>query len=725
MSTKDDKTVIYGIAPRREEWFPYAEHEWRRRASGKTFCRGCMRVRWDLYPRPVHVKLEQLSGGMIVGSTLLAVIGIIHRRLLSVVEEYLASHVSLGDVYDRSGAKLRDFRTFYSRDCINVRGSSSSEIRECLICGRVSVLPEGDRYVLTHQLGDRHIYHDAFCSMYISAWLAGRIDWDRFKEVELYPIPVRTYPQDGLRLPGDPDWSALGVPAASYVPKVLNLQSLQNAPVADVEAFEDRMDGTGISGLLPPLPKVTAPERFRYFARESARAGSSSGSGLVRAAIYRLALRDDRWPVVDYEWRDKVSGKMFCRGCGRILQALFPQPIYVKLSELPDGLSVGPVEGAAIGIIHVRFLHRLMDHINGFAFGDVYGRREAKIDEYRTWYPDRVILIRGSGAPQPRECQACGGIDYRIVGDPYVLRHQMGTRHVYHDDKCNIYVDDWLADLVDWSDFPDLRLDPVPIRDYPEDGWCLPGDPDWQLLGVECRYLRSTACPAAGKEAGHLYAGWDSPSRLEDSGATGSCPPAPTRLGLNLKYYAGPWTGMAGFVGENGRCFLCGLVGPCFELDRAICPELPSAARKGKAACIACLRAGRFGFWHRTDIGTLGEKGRVDEQGRRLRLPKGFARQALVDLRRTPQIACNQEELWLTHCDDFMAYQGVWNPSDFYSHAADGNGRELFLQMTDHGRELWDDCWLDKTQPLTTWYATYYTFKCLHCGRLRGTWDTD
>lgn len=73
-----------------------------------------------------------------------------------------------------------------------------------------------------------------------------------------------------------------------------------------------------------------------------------------------------------------------------------------------------------------------------------------------------------------------------------------------------------------------------------------------------------------------------------------------------------------------------------------------------------------------------------------------------------------------------MAYQGTWDPHDFYENAPDRDGRVLFMEMTDpDGQNLWDDCWFDKSQPLGYWYATYYVFKCLHCGKLRGNWDMD
>ena len=71
-----------------------------------------------------------------------------------------------------------------------------------------------------------------------------------------------------------------------------------------------------------------------------------------------------------------------------------------------------------------------------------------------------------------------------------------------------------------------------------------------------------------------------------------------------------------------------------------------------------------------------------------------------------------------------MVYLGEWKPKDFNDNASDGDGRRLFLEMTD---EKWDHLW-DAATPAgeakpKAWYASYYAFRCRHCGKLRGNWD--
>ena len=71
-----------------------------------------------------------------------------------------------------------------------------------------------------------------------------------------------------------------------------------------------------------------------------------------------------------------------------------------------------------------------------------------------------------------------------------------------------------------------------------------------------------------------------------------------------------------------------------------------------------------------------------------------------------------------------MAYLGTWTPQDFNEHSKNGNGRDLFMEMTDRAyQNLWDDSLDDGQTLLEEWYPTYYVFKCLHCKKLRGNWD--
>jgi uncharacterized protein CbrC (UPF0167 family) len=192
-----------------------------------------------------------------------------------------------------------------------------------------------------------------------------------------------------------------------------------------------------------------------------------------------------------------------------------------------------------------------------------------------------------------------------------------------------------------------------------------------------------------------------------------------------FKYFRGPQGEMAHLCAEPIGCIFCGRVGPCFRLEVAICPTLNEDQRANAHGCFSCLKAGRFKYWHDTEIGVLDDNGLTHVYNHNKKPPAGFPRTALTELRRTPQIATWQQELWLVHCNDFMAYVGTWTPEDFYSNAPDGDGRALFLRMTDRYNHLWDSSLREGEKRLVSWHATYYAFRCLHCRELRGNWDCD
>ena len=196
---------------------------------------------------------------------------------------------------------------------------------------------------------------------------------------------------------------------------------------------------------------------------------------------------------------------------------------------------------------------------------------------------------------------------------------------------------------------------------------------------------------------------------------------------LKFKYFEGPEKDMGDLCQEPCECTLCGRKDICFELDFADCPELDEKEKEGKFGCVKCLREGRFEFHHDTDIGFLDERGLTKVYKHNADPPPDFPTEALTELRRTPDVIRWQYEPWLSHCKDFMAYQGTWVPGDFYKNGPGGDGRALFMEMTDDLdlNHLWDDSLSEGETQLKEWHAAYYVYKCLHCGKLRGNWDCD
>lgn len=193
-----------------------------------------------------------------------------------------------------------------------------------------------------------------------------------------------------------------------------------------------------------------------------------------------------------------------------------------------------------------------------------------------------------------------------------------------------------------------------------------------------------------------------------------------------FKYFKGPFDEMSGHLENLSICSICGKTDHCFELDYTITDIFDDNEKEGKQGCYSCLKAGLFEFWHDTEYGVLDENGLSKVYKHNIENPPKIDIEKLVELRRTPQIITWQQELWLTHCNDFMIYKGTWKPIDFYKNSMDGDGRKLFFQMTDEDlNHLWDDSLPENETTLKEWYPTYYVFECSHCNKLRGNWDCD
>jgi len=179
-----------------------------------------------------------------------------------------------------------------------------------------------------------------------------------------------------------------------------------------------------------------------------------------------------------------------------------------------------------------------------------------------------------------------------------------------------------------------------------------------------------------------------------------------------FEYFNGSIEEMAHVAEGDQKCTFCEHTGTCFDLGG------------GAYGCFACLRQGRFFFDYGTEIGHLTPAGTKRFYPSQKKVPKRFNRATFAALLRTPQFTTWQGEEWLIHCDDFMIYLGEWKPGDFRQKAQDGDARKLFLEMTNKElAHLWDAATPKGAGSPSDWYATYYAFKCLQCGALRGYWD--
>ena len=211
---------------------------------------------------------------------------------------------------------------------------------------------------------------------------------------------------------------------------------------------------------------------------------------------------------------------------------------------------------------------------------------------------------------------------------------------------------------------------------------------------------------------------------------------------LEFRYFRAPESEM-GFLPGSRVCSLCGQPGRCLPLDGVDILELSEEGRKDKIGCYNCLRRDRFGFSHDTEVGLIVADGLIsdDEQddaptrvfvvatgGETVAgaaplvhpLAPYVSEEAIAELRRTPSFSTWQEVAWPVHCDDFMAYLGIWGPEDFAEAAPEGAGRPLFLEMVD---SFFHKRWPAERGP--RFGQNFVAFQCLHCQTRTGIWDID
>ena len=187
------------------------------------------------------------------------------------------------------------------------------------------------------------------------------------------------------------------------------------------------------------------------------------------------------------------------------------------------------------------------------------------------------------------------------------------------------------------------------------------------------------------------------------------------------------------------QCKFCGTKNGCmpltkntFSRDGEKIVELNSY-EKGvgictQYACLDCLRKRKYEYRHKTELGILRESGftALDHHTGHYKMieqPSQISQESIEELRITPPFRAWQGPCWLTHCNDFMTYLGIWRFDDFKKNSTDGNAFNYFVQITPKGTapnyDLDPDTSTDEDfhEMLHGEFAeaTCYAFRCVHC----------
>ena len=185
---------------------------------------------------------------------------------------------------------------------------------------------------------------------------------------------------------------------------------------------------------------------------------------------------------------------------------------------------------------------------------------------------------------------------------------------------------------------------------------------------------------------------------------------------VKIGYYNAPITDLNGFKYEQKTCELCKTEQNVFTIN-------PNLNPSPEWICIQCLNSIKIESPHCTEFGYVDIN--LPEFLKEEDAKSHVKEEAYWEMMRTPRYLALQSENWLCHCDDFMDFIGTWEAPDFTKNSKDGNGKNLFISMTDESSQhLWDDFELMESEGKHTWQdCLYYAFKCRKCETMRGHWE--
>jgi hypothetical protein len=203
----------------------------------------------------------------------------------------------------------------------------------------------------------------------------------------------------------------------------------------------------------------------------------------------------------DYEMHEQKAGpkRAFCRACERVVQDWYPRPIEANLMGVRRAVTIATRRIGAY-VLHADLWRQIAPMCPSAVIGPVTARRgdldAFTIDWVTLLFPsDEHVHIRGRRPylenPDDyadiihRICSECNReICYTANSENFHLVRAtiQPMRPVLMNSFRDLLIAEEVARTLDWSGFPDLRYDVVPVLERPMDGLRLQGDPDWSAM---------------------------------------------------------------------------------------------------------------------------------------------------------------------------------------------------------------------------------------------------
>lgn len=178
-----------------------------------AFCKTCRHVLEGWYPRHVEAWLSKNYRAVLLEDR----VPLVHTDIWRQLAPYCPNAV-IGPVWIQEGDIDRfslDWVAvlFPANEIVYIRGGPTSPLKPwiCDVCGQQQYCNiSGTRHLVRNRVPKgTAVFQDNCADLIIAEPIAQEIDWSGFPDMYYTRMPVLDRPLDGVRLLGDPDWTAM------------------------------------------------------------------------------------------------------------------------------------------------------------------------------------------------------------------------------------------------------------------------------------------------------------------------------------------------------------------------------------------------------------------------------------------------------------------------------------------------------------------------------------
>lgn len=188
------------------------------------------------------------------------------------------------------------------------------------------------------------------------------------------------------------------------------------------------------------------------------------------APFWRVVGNSPDGLPVNESWFERAKGQELCRGCRRYDRRHYARPLPVCVDKQPRRYHMFGVWKAGVAVHSAEWIQTIHEYYPEGVAGPVYFETDILARDYHTMYGPRAIVLRGRSDSWYYPCAVCGSVSSFPKGEAHVLRSALDGTEVFQTESGRFLISDRLRSVIEWSQFPDLELDPVHVKDEPIDG---------------------------------------------------------------------------------------------------------------------------------------------------------------------------------------------------------------------------------------------------------------